>query len=547
MKNIKYSIKRLFNILLTAVFLLAGCRAPAQIEATPTPIALPDATPEIKPDVGGELILPMPRNPFKTEDNKPLTPLNVTTDELKTLYSLVYDHFVRCDANNRIVPGLAEKWSVDEGGRVWTFLLRDNVIWHDGEGLLNADDVLYTLQAIRSYGEDSYYFPLVDEMVESAEREDDRTLRITMKQPGASALYALLFPVLRAGDSQDIINGTGPYKLTHAVATEVELSVNTRWWRQMPYIPTVRFLARASNDVALDSYDAGLLNVVPTSNVSAGKHWEEGVTNVLDVYTQDCEALIINFKNSALNDIAVRQAIAYGIDRSAIVSNIYMNKAVICDVPVPPDSFLYDSTSKIYDYQKNKAAALLSEAGWTEKNEEGILVKNGRPLRFRLLVNDSTENAYRKNAAVMLSAQLAQIGIEVIVEAERLSVGEDNGPYETRLVNGDFDMAMVGFNTERSGNLQKYLSRNGVRNYGGYSGDILNIFMDNAAAAIEEKDMRETHAALQQAFVQELPFITLYFRLSSLVYSASIHNVTEVRGSDILRNAYRWYINTVQE
>ncbi|MDR1619697.1 MAG: peptide ABC transporter substrate-binding protein, partial [Clostridiales bacterium] len=509
MKNTGNFIRMLFSIPLVCVVLIAGCGGNAPEEPEATPIVLPTAIPEQQPETGGELLLPMPRNPFIGANGAATNALLVGTEEMRTLYSLVYEPLLRCDANNRVIASLVEKWSCDDTGRVWTFELRENVLWHDGEGVLTASDVKHTINLILAMGEESFYYPLLYQAYESMETLDNKTFTITFRRSGQMSLYALMFPVLCVRNAPETLNGTGPYKLQYAGETRVELAVNTQWWRQSPYIPTVRFLARESNDVALDSYDAGQLNMVPTSNVAAGKHREEGVTVVLDIGTQDCEALLFNHNRGTLRNLLVRQAIAHAIDRSAIVSNIYMNRAAICDVPVPPDSFLYDSTTKIYDYDPGKAETLLREAGYTEKDEDGFYVSNGRRLSLTLLVNDSTENTYRKSAAGMIASQLAYAGIEVSVVAERLSVGEENGAYEQKLAAGEFDLALVGLNLERSGNLALLLSANGIRNYGGYQSESMNTLMNAAAAAVDEKRMRETSAALQQAIVQELPFITL--------------------------------------
>lgn len=553
MTNMKRFIRTLFSSMLIPCLLLTGCWGGDDGEetSTPTPIVLETATPEPQPAVGGELLIPMPRNPFRAETtgedqvtqvtNRP-NPLNVTTEEMRNLYLLVYEPLLRCDANNRIVPSLAERWSVDDTGKTWTIVLRENVAWHDGE-YLTSDDVIHTMNQIRALGEGSYYYPQLT-VVEGFARVDERTLTVTMAETGASTLYALVFPVVCARETEQQMVGTGPYKLEHATDMLVELSVNPRWWRQTPYIQTVRALAKESNEVALSSFEAGQLNLVPTTTVAAGKYREAGITNVLDVMTQDAEVLLVNHSSTILQSLEVRQAIAYAIDRSAIVSNVYMNRAAVSDVPVPPDSFLYEPTSKIYDFNKAQAESLLASAGWEEKDEDGVLLKNGRQLKLRLLVNDSSESTYRRNAADIIAVQLLEVGILVEVELAKLAIGEE-GEYEQRLKDGNFDLAMAGFNVDRSGDLSPYLSRSGARNYGRYApSERMEQCLRSARGAVEEKDMRETHAALQLCFVEELPFITLSFRMSSIIYSAKIQNVTEVRGSDVMRTVYRWYMNT---
>lgn len=550
MKSTPRFIKTLSSILalLLAILPLAACGEKEEVqEATPTPTIAPTPTGEPQPAAGGELIIPITRNPFRSDTAEGADPLVINTEEIRNLYNLVYEPLLRTDANNRLIPGLAEKWEVDDTGKVWTFTLRQNVVWHADGSLFDAGDVVYTLDRLLAMGENSYY-SLAYKEIETYVRVDDGTLRITMKNAGTAALYALSFPIVCADDTSGVLNGTGAYMVASATDTAVELQANPRWWRQAPYISTVRALARENNDVALDSLEAGQLNFVPTSIVSAGKYREEGITNVLDIMTQGMEVILVNHNSALLRSLDIRQAVACAIDRAQIVSNIYMNRLAVSDVPVPPDSFLYDATSKVYDYDTGRAATLLKNAGWEEKDEEGILVKDGRQLTLRLLVNESTDNTYRKSAAAIIQTQLQAAGILVEVETARYTVGDEENEFEQRLASGNFDLAMVGFNVEASGDLSAYLSSGGVRNYGRYSpSDGMREHMRAAQVAVEEKDMREAHALLQQAFVAELPFIVLGFRMSSIVYSAAIQGISEVRAPNIFRTVRNWYIETTEE
>ncbi len=537
MKNTRHFIRTLSSVI-AAVLLLTGCGAKNTPEPAATPIAMPTATPEPQPVAGGTLRIPIPRNPFRSEGGASYNPLTVNTEEMRNMYALVYEPLLRCDSSNRIIPSLAEKWSSDDTGRVWTIQLRKNVMWHKG-GMLTAADVLYTLGQLTLMGNGSYY-SLAAQAIEAYEQADENTVRITMKKPGMAALYSLTFPVI-CSQTPNELNGTGPYQVTDSSEMSVELTANSRWWKQTPYINTIECLSRESNDVALDSYEAGQLNMVPTKTVSAGKYREEGATNVLDVMTQEAEVLLVNHNSDILRNADVRKAIAYALDRSALVSNVYMNRATVCDVPVPPDSFLYDATTKIYDHDLEKAEQLLNSAGWTDEDGDGILQQGTRPLHLKLLVNDSTESTYRKNAAALLAAQLLSAGIEVEVVTAKLSIEQANGEFEQKLVNREFDLALAGFQMEASGNLAPYLASGGARNYGNISGN-WDALLSAASAAADENGMREAHAKLQQQFVQELPFIMLYFRMSSIVYGGDIRGIATVRGTDIFRTVSEWYM-----
>jgi len=553
MKNTRRFIRnngmiKLLAYALACLFLVCGCGAELPVaQASPTPLVLPEATPEPIPVQGGMLIMPISRNPFVNDSQTAplLNPLVINTEEMRNFYSLIYEPFLRLDANNRIVPSLAEKWSYDDTGLVWTFTLRQGVQWHVGGGMLTADDVIFTLEQIRFLGNESYYYSAINAAVNSWEKVDDRTIRITFRQKGMQVLYALVFPVLCSQDSTPL-NGTGPYcyvsQTEESGETVVDLGANQRWWKQSPYIETVRCLARENNQVALDGYEAGLLNFVPTNSIAAGKYRETDVTNVMDVMSQEAEMILVNHRNPALMDLNVRKAIAQAIDRSSIISNIYMNHAALANVPVPLDSYLYASLPQMYDYSLEGAKTLLSEAGWEDVDSDGVREKSGYRLALTLLVNESTENTLRKSAAVLVEAQLERVGFDVTVETAKFALGADDSDFQTRLKNGAFDLAMVGFELEPSGNLSAYLRSNGTHNYGGYNSPRMDQFLLTAAFAQDDATLRKDMEAIQQCFLEELPFIMLYFRLNDLVYSNNIKGVGDIRDNDILRTVEKWYM-----
>lgn len=545
---------RALALLLSTALLLAGCAEELEPENTPTPAPLLATTPAPVPAQGGQLLMPIPINPFTRDDDVPpaLDALAVTTEEMRNFYTLLYEPLLRCDNTNRLTPSLAERWSVDESGLIWTIELRAGVYWHGGN-TLNAGDVIYTMEQIRSLGEKSCYYAALDGAALSWERVDDLTLKITMKQKGMQSLYALTFPVLPAqgGDVAGLpVNGTGPYRISRYVDSPsnsyVDLAINESWWKQRPYLDSVRCYSRENNSVALDSYEAGILNMVLTDSISAGKYREEGITVVQDLMTQDAEMLLINHRNGILSSRDVRRAIAFALNRSAIISNVYMNRAAVSDVPVPPDSFLYSPASKIYDHNAAEADAILTAAGWIDMNGDGIRERQGQRLSLRLLVNESTENGYRKSAAAMVEAQLEAAGFSIEIETAKYKLGESESEFETRLASGDYDLAMAGFSVPESGDLSAYLLGSGACHFTGYVSAGLTEAVNRAAAAGDETAMREAHEALQLAFVEELPFVMLYFRLNSLVYSTRIQGVADVREPDALRTMERWYIETQQ-
>jgi len=515
----------------------AGCGAPVEEDT----LAVPTPVPEPAPASGGVLRLPMPVNPDLSD------PLKVNTEELHMLFSLVFEGLIRCDEKNQLIPALAENWSSDESGKHWTFHLRRGVKWHGTDAVLSARDVKYTIDRIASMQES--YYSYVTDAVENVSIVDEYTLRITMKEAGLSQLYALIFPVMRSGEDKELPSGTGPYRFANYNTRDdvVTLTANESWWRQTVHISTVVFVSRASNDTALASYAAGQLNMVPTSSLNAGRYREEGVTTVLDIMTQQAEMILVNHADSILKDINVRKAIAYGIDRSELIANIYMYRAMPVDVPIAPDSWAYEGKSKIYDYNPAQAKTLLADAGWKDIDNDGILenrLRGNQELKLTLLVNENTDVNARRDAANLIAEQLAELGIVITVETAAFSIADDDSDYLTRLQNGDFDLALAGFNLSRSGDIRPYIASDGEYNYGSFYDATLTGLTKALVNAVDEKSYRDAAGAMQLEFVNQLPCIMLYFRYNSIVYSNDIMGVGAIREPDIFRNVESWYMRT---
>lgn len=534
-------------LMAAAMLLLFGCGKKQKTnvpDVTPSLSATPALlapTPEPSPVYGGTLRLAMPENAEISD------PLSVSSKEMLCFFSLIYESLISIDAAGVAKPCLAENWSVDETGKVWTMKLRSSARWQDTGASVTAADVEYTFSRIKQLGKNGYYSYVADK-VEAIRATEDGSVEVTMKEAGILSLCALDFPILEepAAALSQYGAGTGPYKITFANDEKAVLEINPNWWKEEPYIERVEFYQRSSNDVSIASYVAGQLDMVFTSSLSVGRHREEGVTNVLDIMTQTAEVMLFNYGNTELSNVLVRQAIAYAINRGSIITNVYMNRARACDVPIAPDSWLYNNRSKVYDYNKELAFSLFEQAGWKDTDGDGYLEKNGRrynELTLKLLVNKSNDST-RETAANAIAGQLEAVGIHAEVVTAGYTLGDSSSEYMQKLENKEFDIALVGFNLSRDCDILPYIANNGARNYGGYRNDFLAELAKKMLTARDEAACREAAEQLQLSFVEQLPFITLYFRLSSIMYHASIKGVAEEREPDIMANIASWYIES---
>ena len=543
MRNTKNSIRNLIiSIFLLAAVVITGCGGsvtpePTEAPATSEPTQAPYGSPV------GRIRLPMPENMADAED---CDPIGVRTEEMYQLFSLVFDTLIGVNGSNMLVPSLAMSWR-SGGERIWLISLRQGVTWHDGSSF-TADDVVSTYDRIRRQT-DGYYSDAAENIV-SLMKLDESTIRVEMKSEGLSALYCLNFPITKA-NSDEVLMGTGAYRLESMTDEEIKLTVNTDWWGGTPQIETVEFLARGSNDLAIASYEAGMLDFVPTNSLTAKQYSSAGETVVASCMTQQMETLLINHNNTHLRKKEFRSAIAHLIDRSSIIANVYMNNARSCDMPVPPDSWLYDSSQVVYGYDRELALSLLTEQGYTI-DEDGNIGYFGEKVSLRVLVGSTPENSVRAEAAQLIADSLTSFGIGVeLMTANHDTASaspdpESEAPYsgDTEFVRllreGNWDLALVGFSLSESNSLSKYLTPSGSNNFGHYSSETMTSLIEIMDSAVDEASLREAAYAVQSEFAEELPFIVLYFRLNSVIYSADIQGIGQLREPRLLEDMKNW-------
>ena len=543
MRNTKNSIRNLIiSVFLLAAVVITGCGGsvtpePTEAPATSEPTQAPYGSPV------GRIRLPMPENMADAED---CDPIGVRTEEMYQLFSLVFDTLIGVNGSNMLVPSLAMSWR-SGGERIWLISLRQGVTWHDGSSF-TADDVVSTYDRIRRQT-DGYYSDAAENIV-SLMKLDESTIRVEMRSDGLSALYCLNFPITKA-NSDEVLMGTGSYRLESMTDEEIKLTVNTDWWGGTPQIETVEFLARGSNDLAIASYEAGMLDFVPTNSLTAKQYSSAGETVVASCMTQQMETLLINHNNAHLCKKEFRSAIAHLIDRSSIIANVYMNNARSCDMPVPPDSWLYDSSQVVYGYDRELALSLLTEQGYTI-DEDGNIGYFGEKVSLRILVGSTPENSVRAEAAQLIADSLTSFGIGVeLITANHDTASaspdpESEAPYsgDTEFVRllreGNWDLALVGFSLSESNSLSKYLTPSGSNNFGHYSSETMTSLIEIMDSAVDEASLREAAYAVQSEFAEELPFIVLYFRLNSVIYSADIQGIGQLREPRLLENMKNW-------
>jgi peptide/nickel transport system substrate-binding protein len=321
----------------------------------------------------------------------PWTPENLDpTMNLSSIRAMVgvtmFDSLVGRDADNRIVPQLAESWRLVDD-TTWQLKLRRRVVFHDGEPF-NAEAVRFTFQRVLGPEQKS---PNRANMAEIARVDviDDYTVNLVTRQPYAPLINRLLdFPIVPPRYAAEKGNqgmalrpvGTGPYRFVELVKDDrLVVEAFDRHWRGAPrirrvvYKPIPEPFTRAA---ALRNNEVDLITTIPPNLAreleGVGGIRAQRVPSSWIIY------LGLNAFKKPLSDVRVRQALNYATDVDAIVKNVLEGNGRRLEGPLTPQMFGYDASVKGYPHDPARARKLLAEAGYPDGLEITLESPAGR-------------------------------------------------------------------------------------------------------------------------------------------------------------------------
>lgn len=379
---------------------------------------------------GGELVVGATQDGYRNEPNRAnigMYPLNPN----------VFESLVRLTPDYQIEPLLAESWEFVEPN-TWRFTLRQGVTFHDGTPF-TAEAVRWTMGRIAASGGGVLG---VDE--NSTVVIDDFTVEITPTRPNRRLPQQLNHPnnsiVAPNTEPAETRVGTGPFReVEYAREDQYVVEAFDGYWGDAPGLSriTFRFIPDATTRVlALQSGEVDLIYEVPRESAqdlpSSGDFTL--ATSTVGAY----EALYVNIHGAEPYDLgqdpAIREALAYAIDKETIVSGVWQGNAEISDTMIPP-AILGSAADMITGttFDPERARGLLDAAGWVA-GDDGTRAKDGRRLTLTMVVGFPNAEIHRPMPE-FVQAQLADVGIEMeIVQTP------DTASYEERLGTGEGDL-----------------------------------------------------------------------------------------------------------
>lgn len=351
--------------------------------------------------------------------------------------NLVFDGMIDNDKEGNPIPLIAKEWKISEDGKTYTFTLNEGVKFSNGDEV-TSDDVAFTFTAMCDPKYDGPRSDAVEKLVgykeykkgEAAEvagiKVDGKyKISFTFTEVKASAIYDFAFGIMpkkvygfEKGGIQKIKDlflqpiGAGPYKLkSYTPGQEALFEKNDGYWRGTPKIANISMKV-LNNQSNVQELKAGILDIdkVParTENVTILK--EAGFIN-LQLYPANNYAYIgLNLRDALFQDKNVRKALMYGFDRKGFVKAYYKEYGQVINSHVSPVSWAYTDELENYDYNPDKANALLDGAGWI-KNEDGFRYKDGKKFEINWMTYSGS--TYVDNLIPILKENWKKIGVDL--------------------------------------------------------------------------------------------------------------------------------------
>ena len=366
--------------------------------------------------------------------------------------SNIFNKLLKYDKNLDIEGELAESWQVSADQKTITFKLKPNLKWADGKPLTSAD-VLWTWQAVIDEKTGSPYASDY-QLVKKAEAPDPLTFSVTYQQAYAPALDSwsglqILPKHLLQG--QDLHTtafarqpvGSSYYQLdswTHGENLKLSRNASSVLGQAQIDKLVTRIIPDSSAqflELMADNIDSMSLDPIKYARIIPARPELKQKLALYKELGSGYTYMGFNLKHKPFDDVRVRHAINYAIDKQEIIDGVYLGLGIDIASPYKPGTRWSNPNLKSYAYNPKKAKALLKEAGFADADGDGFLERDGKPFSFEIITNQNKE---REKTAVLIQRRLKDVGIDVQIRAIEWA------SFISRFIKtGDFDVVVLGW------------------------------------------------------------------------------------------------------
>lgn len=455
---------------------------------------------------------------------------------LMSIYG-ISENLYRLDENIEPQPWIAESVETPDEN-TWVFTIRDGVTFSNGK-TVDAKAVKACFE--RTYEKNER----ADSTLKIKSMEaDGMKFTIVTPEPNPTLLNDLCDPLLGIYDATEEpdeelgVSCTGPYVATSFTAmTDVKMRANENYWGGAPKADTVELKIIDDQDALDMALANGEIDLIAQETANGASKFTDTSKYTTDtVTTTRANFLSFNLKTEGLDDLAVRQAINYCIDREGYADVVYQGFATPC-YGIYPDNLAFGGTDglnlTVDSYDADKAKEILADAGYQDTDGDGILDKDGVNLSFKVLTYSYNDNCIQ--LADMLQAELSQIGIELSIETQDV--------LDDPLASGDFDLAILNYAMAPIGTPSYFINMlfttGASNNYGGYSNEKVDALAAEIGTTSDNDKVVSLTRELEQQVLDDMPFAFVADQQLIFVYS------NKVKGVQINPTEYYLVTNTL--
>ncbi|CAM6345609.1 nickel ABC transporter substrate-binding protein [Citrobacter sedlakii] len=377
----------------------------------------------------------------------PLNPHLYTPNQMFA-QSMVYEPLVKYQADGSVKPWLAKSWTHTADGKIWTFTLRDDVTFSNGEPF-DAPAAAENFRVVLDNRQRHAWLELANQIVD-VKALGKTELQITLKSAYYPFLQELSLPrpfrfiaPSQFKDNETLRGikapiGTGPWVLKESKLNQYDVLVrNERYWGDKPPIrqitvkvipdPTTRAVAFETGEVDLLYGNEGLLPLDTFARFSQNPAYRTQLSQPIETVM-----LALNSAKAPTNELAVREALNYAVNKKSLIDNALYGTQQVADTLFAPSVPYANIGLKPRQYDPQQAKTLLENAGWKLPAGKDIREKMGQSLRIELSFIGT--DALSKSMAEIIQADMRKIGVDVAL------IGEEESSIYARQRDGRFGM-----------------------------------------------------------------------------------------------------------
>ena len=474
------------------------------------------------PKFGGMYRRVIPNNPPS------LDPAGLSDVYARTVATQIFDGLVQFDALLRPSPAIAEFWEASRDGRTWTFTLRHGVKFHHGREV-TADDAKkpgpLTVFLKRIHGANEF-MKGTSPRVEGLKAVDRYTLRITLDEPYAPLLAVLgvanaaVVPKEKVEGQEERFArapiGTGPFKLVRwDQSKEIVLEANDRYFEGRPYLDTVSYRIGVTYEDMFGDFISGKLedSLIPSSKteeVHSDPRYRQ--YQLLRKPTLKVLYIAFNTRMKPFDDVRVRRALNYAVDKERIVREITRMDAIPANAAIPPGMPAHDPDAKRYDYDPDKAKKLLAEAGYP----------NGAGFPM-IKLWASSKAASTKAELTAYQEYFAKVGVKVEIHSET-----DWPTYVKMLEQGKFGMFRLSYSAripDPDDFLTVQLHSGGQANWSFYKNSQIDRLLEQARKEFDYPRRIALYRDVERIVADDAPWILQHNEVFERLYQPYVSGV----------------------